>query len=84
MLLQAAKALWVTILRFMGDLPEPRYETEEPDNTPVMTKINKTLSRNFVNSKDYKDAEREIQVSETVQNIMWQMYWTKIVPNFVL
>jgi hypothetical protein len=65
-LLQAAKALWVTILRFMGDLPEPRYDTEEPDKTPIMTKINKTLNRNFVNSKDYKDAEREIQVSETM------------------
>lgn len=60
----AAKALWVTILRFMGDLPEPRYDTEKPDNTPVMTKINKTLSRNFVNSKEYKDAEREIQLEE--------------------
>jgi len=65
-LLQAAKALWITILRFMGDLPEPRYATENSDNTPIMTKINKTLSRNFVNSKEYKDAEREIQVSETV------------------
>ena len=65
-LLQAAKALWITILRFMGDLPEPRYTTENPDNTPIMTKINKTLSRNFVNSKEYKDAEREIQVSGTV------------------
>jgi len=65
-LLQAAKALWVTILRFMGDLPEPRYVTENPDKIPVMTKINKTLSRNFVNSKEYKDAEREIQVNETV------------------
>ena len=65
-LLQAAKALWVTILRFMGDLPEPRYATENTDNTPVMTKINKTLNRNFVNTKEYRDAEREIQVSETV------------------
>jgi len=65
-LLQAAKALWITILRFMGDLPEPRYATENPDKIPVMTKINKTLSRNFVNSKEYKDAERQIQVNETV------------------
>jgi hypothetical protein len=65
-LLQAAKALWITILRFMGELPEPRYDAEKPDNIPVMSKINKTLSRNFVNSKEYKDAEREIQVSETV------------------
>jgi len=60
----AAKALWITILRFMGDLPEPRYATENSDNTPIMTKINKTLNRNFVNSKEYKDAEREIQREE--------------------
>jgi hypothetical protein len=48
----------------MGDLPEPRYDSEQPDNTPVMTKINQTLTRNFVSSKEYKDAERQIQVSE--------------------
>lgn len=64
--MQAAKALWVTILRFMGDLPEPRYDTEEPDNVPVMSKINQTLTRNFVNSKEYKDAERQIQVSKAM------------------
>jgi hypothetical protein len=64
--LQAAKALWVTILRFMGDLPEPRYESEEPDNIPVMSKINQTLTKNFVNSKEYKDAERKIQVSKAI------------------
>jgi hypothetical protein len=50
----------------MGDLPEPRYDTEKPDNTPIMTKINKTLSRSFINSKEYKDAEKEMRVSETV------------------
>ncbi|PNF26048.1 Myosin-VIIa [Cryptotermes secundus] len=60
----AAKALWVTILRFMGDLPEPRYDTEDPDNIPVMSKINQTLTRNFLNSKEYKDAERQIQEEE--------------------
>jgi hypothetical protein len=26
-LLQAGLALWITILRFMGDLPEPKYHT---------------------------------------------------------
>jgi hypothetical protein len=75
--LQAAKALWVTILRFMGDLPEPRYDTEQPDNTPIMTKINQTLTRNFVNSKEYKDAERKIQVSE----IMCTRSCSKCVPQ---
>lgn len=54
----AAQALWITVLRFMGDLPEPRYLSESElkpvDNTTIMTKITKTLSRNFVNSKEYK------------------------------
>ncbi|PSN40501.1 Myosin-VIIa [Blattella germanica] len=34
----AAQALWITILRFTGDLPEPRYHTMDRDNTSVMSK----------------------------------------------
>ncbi|XP_049788298.1 myosin-VIIa-like [Schistocerca cancellata] len=51
----AAKALWITILRFMGDLPEPR--NVEADNTPVMSRVTATLTRNFINSKEYKKAQ---------------------------
>ena len=36
---QAALALWKTILRFMGDLPEPKYDLTERDRTPMMTKV---------------------------------------------
>jgi hypothetical protein len=50
----------------MGDLPEPRYDAEKPDNISVMSKINQTLTRDFVNSKEYKDAERQIQVSKAM------------------
>lgn len=54
----AAQALWITVLRFMGDLPEPRFisesENQSTDNTSVMTKITKTLGRSFINSKEYK------------------------------
>lgn len=54
----AAQALWITVLRFMGDLPEPRFVTESDsntvDNTSVMTKITQTLGRSFVKSKEYK------------------------------
>lgn len=54
----AAQSLWVTVLRFMGDLPEPRYMSENEnkvvDNTSIMTKITKTLSKSFINSKEYK------------------------------
>ncbi|KAM5316301.1 unconventional myosin-VIIa isoform 3-T4 [Glossophaga mutica] len=53
----AALAVWVTILRFMGDLPEPKYHTAMSDGSekiPVMTKIYETLGK-----KTYK---RELQV----------------------
>lgn len=56
LLLQAALAVWITILRFMGDLPEPKYHTAITDGSekiPVMTKIYETLGK-----KTYK---RELQ-----------------------
>ena len=59
-MLQASLAVWITILRFMGDLPEPKYHTsmvEAKDTTPVMTKIYSTLGRKF-NRKDLEDAQR--------------------------
>lgn len=49
-------AVWITILRFMGDLPEPKYHTAMSDGSekiPVMTKIYETLGK-----KTYK---RELQ-----------------------
>merc|ERR1719193_234242 len=54
----AAIALWKTILRFMGDLPEPKYNLTEKDTTPVMSKITATLGRNFSKSKQFQEAER--------------------------
>ncbi|XP_041355506.1 myosin-VIIa-like isoform X2 [Gigantopelta aegis] len=56
----AALAVWIVILRFMGDLPEPKYHTamaETRDNTPVMSKIYSTLGRKF-NKKDLEEAMR--------------------------
>ncbi|CAH2067349.1 unnamed protein product, partial [Iphiclides podalirius] len=53
----AAQALWVTILRFTGDLPEPRYQTMERDNTSVMSKVTATLGRNFIRSKEFQEAQ---------------------------
>lgn len=57
---QAALAVWITILRFMGDLPEPRYHTAMSDGSekiPVMTKIYETLGK-----KTYK---RELQALQS-------------------
>lgn len=50
----AAQALWVTILRFMGDLAEPRYENVSTTKETVMSKVTQTLSRSFTNRKEYQ------------------------------
>ena len=54
----AALALWITILRFMGDLPEPKYHTMDKDTTSVMTKVTATLGRNFIKSKEFLEAQQ--------------------------
>ncbi|XP_072118705.1 myosin VIIAa isoform X1 [Mobula birostris] len=56
----ASLAVWITILRFMGDLPEPKYHTAISDGSekiPVMTKIYETLGK-----KTYK---RELQALQS-------------------
>ena len=62
--MQAALALCMTILRFMGDLPEPKYHTTDRDNTSVMSRVSATLGRNFIRTKDFQDAQ--IMSMETV------------------
>uniref|UniRef100_A0A670ZBQ1 Myosin VIIA n=1 Tax=Pseudonaja textilis TaxID=8673 RepID=A0A670ZBQ1_PSETE len=55
----AALAVWITILRFMGDLPEPKYHTAMSDGSekiPVMTKIYETLGK-----KSYKKELQALQ-----------------------
>ena len=53
----AAVALWITILRFMGDLAEPKFHTLARDNISVMTKVSATLGRNFIKSKEFQEAQ---------------------------
>ncbi|XP_038844411.1 unconventional myosin-VIIa-like [Salvelinus namaycush] len=58
----AALAVWITVLRFMGDLPEPKYHIAISDGSekiPVMTKIYETLSK-----RTYK---RDLQELQTVE-----------------
>ncbi|XP_013068549.2 myosin-VIIa-like isoform X2 [Biomphalaria glabrata] len=62
----AALAVWIVILRFMSDLPEPRYHSsvaDTKDSTPVMTKIYSTLGRKF--SK--KDLEEAMKMGEEME-----------------
>lgn len=51
----AAQALWITILRFMGDIAEPKYVDDKIDNVPVMTKLTDTIGRAFQKSKEFEE-----------------------------
>lgn len=56
----AAQTLWITLLRFLGDLPEPRYENSNANDAKesVMNKVQQTLSRSFTNRKEYQVFQR--------------------------
>ena len=54
---KAALALWKCILRFMGDLPEPKHYMGDKDYTPMMSKVSATLGRNFSKSKQFQELE---------------------------
>nr|XP_022919052.1 myosin-VIIa-like [Onthophagus taurus] len=56
----AAQALWITILRFTGDLTEPR-EAIEKDYDSIMNKVTETLSRGFTNRKEFQEIMRQEQ-----------------------
>uniref|UniRef100_A0A8C1WW23 Myosin VIIAb n=1 Tax=Cyprinus carpio TaxID=7962 RepID=A0A8C1WW23_CYPCA len=61
----AALAVWITVLRFMGDLPEPKYHisiSDGSENIPVMTKIYETLGK-----RTYKSELQALQVDEEVR-----------------
>lgn len=64
----AAIALSLTILRFMGDSPEPKFNSTLRDNTSVMTKVTATLGRNFIKSKEFLDAQLHHQMESSESN----------------
>lgn len=63
--LQAALAVWITVLRFMGDLPEPKSQlviNDGSEKIPVMTKIYETLGK-----RTYKRELQDLQVEGEVR-----------------
>ncbi|KAG9510154.1 Myosin-VIIa, partial [Fragariocoptes setiger] len=55
----AAIALWITIMRFMGDAAEPEFR-EPGDQMSVMSKVTATLGRNFIRSKEFQEAQAQL------------------------
>ncbi|XP_015589004.1 myosin-VIIa [Cephus cinctus] len=55
----AARAIWITILRFMGDLPEPRIPIDVPNNKSIMTIVSELLTKNFTKSIEFESFYRE-------------------------
>ncbi|RCN35550.1 myTH4 domain protein [Ancylostoma caninum] len=59
----AAMAVWITILRFMGDLPDVKHGSnsgEIADKTPVMSRLFETLGRKY----SHKDVEEAAHADE--------------------
>lgn len=50
---QAALAVWITILRFMGDLPEPKYITSQPESK--VTEVSSLWLQQTWNSSSISD-----------------------------
>ncbi|XP_023014143.2 myosin-VIIa [Leptinotarsa decemlineata] len=55
----AAQALWITILRFMGDYPEPKYDNSTKENVPIMQIISESIGKSFTNRKEYQEILKE-------------------------
>lgn len=68
--------MWITVLRFMGDLPEPKYHTAISDGSekiPVMTKIYETLGK-----KTYKRELQALQGEAEVRGWRMSIWETKL------
>ena len=70
---QAALSVWITILRFMGDMPEPKYQADpsaqSKESQSVMGRMYKTLGRRFSkrNLREGDDAGAQQQQQQQQQ-----------------
>uniref|UniRef100_A0A7N6A1Q3 Myosin VIIAb n=1 Tax=Anabas testudineus TaxID=64144 RepID=A0A7N6A1Q3_ANATE len=68
----AALAVWITVLRFMGDLPEPKCQlviNDGSEKIPVMTKIYETLGKRTY-KRELQELQVEGEVSRTEQRLL--------------
>uniref|UniRef100_A0A8C7CZW7 Myosin VIIA n=1 Tax=Oncorhynchus kisutch TaxID=8019 RepID=A0A8C7CZW7_ONCKI len=84
----AALAVWITVLRFMGDLPEPKYHTAISDGSekiPVMTKIYETLSKRTYKRElqELQTVEGEVRVSAEVKPPLGTDSGSKLLSNIL-
>ncbi|PIO72979.1 myTH4 domain protein [Teladorsagia circumcincta] len=63
----AAMAVWITILRFMGDLPDVKYNSnngEVLDKTPIMSRLFESLGRKYT-ARDVEEAAQAEDIDGT-------------------
>lgn len=63
--------MWITVLRFMGDLAEPKCQlviNDGSEKIPVMTKIYETLGK-----RTYKRELQELQVEAEVRTFTLEL-----------
>lgn len=57
----SSQAIWITVLRFMGDIAEAKFDHDDDNNAehsnrrvPIMQKLNSTLNKSFAKTGDFK------------------------------
>jgi hypothetical protein len=77
--------LWITILRFCCDYPEPRYHTMVRDTSSVMSKVTATLGRNFIRSKEFQEVQQMNNQTNGHENVIPALFDKKydMMKNFI-
>ncbi|XP_015132673.2 unconventional myosin-VIIb isoform X2 [Gallus gallus] len=69
----ASLVVWVIILRFMGDLPEPTMFAKNAKSGSMMTQIYDTLGRKnqvqFKNSPDTRESKKDNKISKGISSL---------------
>ncbi|XP_045469872.1 myosin-VIIa-like [Harmonia axyridis] len=68
----AAQTIFIMILRFMGDAPEPKYENSQRIKEPVMSNLKETLGRSFINRKEYQQILKHEEKMATMTKMQRQ------------
>ncbi|XP_019876972.2 myosin-VIIa-like isoform X2 [Aethina tumida] len=64
----ASQALFVTVMRFMGEYPEPKHDTvQDEEDDLVVNKVRQTLSRGFTNRKEFQEILKQEKKMATMK-----------------
>ncbi len=81
---QAALDIWVMILRFMGDLPEPKVQDipQDAKAESLAKRLYGSISRKLGNSKQLQDGLESEVIHDDKEREKWHLFKTNLHFNF--